>query len=59
MIKKHQNRSVYASNKKSFLKQLLKKTFKPTKENPNIEKKHVSVVHKLGVLGYFDPWDTF
>ena len=37
MIKKHKKRSIYATYQSTFLKQLLKKTFEATKENPNIE----------------------
>ena len=37
MIMKHQKRSIYGTYKKIFLKQLLKKTFEPTKENSNNE----------------------
>ena len=37
MIKKHQKRYIYVTYQRPFLKQLLKKTFEPTKENPNIE----------------------
>ena len=36
MIKKHQKRSIYATYQGTSL-QLLKKTFQPIKENPNIE----------------------
>ena len=36
MIKKHQTRSMYATYQRTSLKLLLKKTFKPTKRNPNI-----------------------
>ena len=34
---KHQKRSLYAAYQRTFLKQLLKKTIKPTKENQNID----------------------
>ena len=37
MIKKHQKFSIYAIYKRTSPKQLLKKTFEPSKENPNIE----------------------
>ena len=37
MIKKHQKRYIYTIYQRTFLKQLLEKTFEPTKENPNIE----------------------
>ena len=37
MVKKHQKRFVYATYQSTFLKQLLKKTFEATKENPNME----------------------
>ena len=37
MIKKHQKRYTYATYQNTFLKQLIKKTYEPTKENPNIE----------------------
>ena len=37
MIKKHQKRSIYVVYQQTFLKQLLKKTFEPIKENRNIE----------------------
>ena len=33
MIKKHQKRSIYATYQRNFLKQQLKKTFEPIKEN--------------------------
>ena len=36
MIKKYQKRYIYANYKSTFLKQLLKKTFEPTEENPNM-----------------------
>ena len=35
MIMKHKKRYIYATYQITFLKQLLKKTFKPTKENPS------------------------
>ena len=46
MIKKHQKRSLYvAYQRTSLLKQLLKYTLEPTKENRNIEEKlRVSVI---------------
>ena len=51
MIKKHEKRYVHATYQKPFLKQLLKKTFKATKENPNMEKtctdKVINVVQLL------------
>ena len=37
MIKKHQKHSIYAICQSTSLKELLKKTFEPTKEIPNIE----------------------
>ena len=37
IIKKQRKRSIYATYQSASLKQLLKKTFGPTKENPNIE----------------------
>ena len=37
MIKKHQKRSTYVTYQRTFLKQLLKKTFERTKENQNTE----------------------
>ena len=37
VIKKHQKRYTYTTYQGTFLKQLLKKTFKPNKENPNME----------------------
>ena len=37
MIKKHQKSYIYVTYQRTFLKQLLKKTLKPTKENPNME----------------------
>ena len=37
MIKKHQKFSIYATYQTTSSKQLLKKTFEPTKENLNIE----------------------
>ena len=39
MIKKHKERYIYATYQRTFLKQLLKKTFKPTKENPSTVEK--------------------
>ena len=35
MIKKHNERYIYATYQRTFLKQPLKKTFKPAKENPS------------------------
>ena len=37
MIKKHLKRFTYATYQRTFLKQFLKKTFKPTKENPDMK----------------------
>ena len=37
MTKTHQKRYTYATYQKTFLKQLIKKTYAPTKENPNME----------------------
>ena len=39
MIKKHMESYIYATYQRTFLKQLLKKTFKPTKENPSTVEK--------------------
>ena len=39
MIKKHQKCYIYAIYQRTFLMQLLKKTFETTKENPNIEER--------------------
>ena len=37
MIKKHQKRSIYLTWQSTSLKQLLKKNFQPTKENPSTD----------------------
>ena len=37
MVKKHQKRYIYTTYQRAFLKQLLKKTLEPAKENPNME----------------------
>ena len=37
MIQEHQKRSIYTAYQITFLKQLLKRTFEPIKENLNIE----------------------
>ena len=37
MIKKYENRYVYTTYDRTLLKQLLKKTFKPAKENPTMK----------------------
>ena len=36
-MKRHKKRSIYEIYQRTALKQLLKKTFKPTKEKSNIE----------------------
>ena len=37
MIKKHQKRYIYATYQRTLLKQLLKKSSEPTKENSDME----------------------
>ena len=39
MIKKYWKHSIYLRHERSFLKQLLNKTFTPTKESQNLKKK--------------------
>ena len=39
MIKKHQTRSIYANDRRTSLKHLLKKTFEPIKGSPILLKK--------------------
>ena len=38
MIKKHLKRYIYATYQRPVWKQLRKKTFEPTKENPDVKK---------------------
>ena len=44
--KKHQKRSINATSQRTYLKYLLKKTFEPTKENPN-SKENVILINKV------------
>ena len=44
MIKKYQKCYMYATYQRHFFKQLLKKTFKPTKKNPKMKKTCVDQV---------------
>ena len=50
MMKKHQKRSIYVTYQGNSLKQLLKKTFGPSKENPNIE---VILIKLLTLYNYW------
>ena len=53
MIKKHQKVSIYATYQRTSSKHLLKKTFEPTKENPNIEENLRALMIKLLTLNYW------
>ena len=54
MIKKHQRRSIHVTYQRTSMKQLLKKTFKPTKENLNIQEKlSVLLIKLLTLLNYY------
>ena len=55
MIKKHQKRLIYVPYQRTFLKQLLKKTFKLAKENSNIEE-NLCLIDKLLML--FNYWSN-
>ena len=55
MIKKHQKLLIYGTYQRTFLKQLLKKTFETTKESPKIEENLQVLMMKLLI---FNNWSS-
>ena len=61
MTKKHQKSYIYATYQITFLKQLLKKTFEPNKDNPTI-KENLCLIDKVinifAMLTFFLHWSN-
>ena len=54
MIKKHQTRSIYTTYQITSLKQLLNKTFEPTKGNTSIIEENLKKRNKETFVSFLD-----